>query len=74
MCIRDRYKQAPYQDCTKQQYEELLEVMPTDVAWDSFSDYEKEDLTMGSQELACTANSCEVVDFPSVMPMAAAPQ
>ena len=68
------YKQAPYQDCTKQQYEELLEVMPTDVAWDSFSDYEKEDLTTGSQELACTANSCEVVDFPSVMPMAAAPQ
>ena len=40
--------------------------MPTDVAWDSFSGYEKEDLTIGSQELACTANSCEVVDFPHV--------
>ena len=68
------YKQEPYQDCTKEQYKELLERMPTDVAWDSFSEYEKEDLTTGSQELACTANSCEVVDFPSVMPMAAAPQ
>jgi len=51
----------------------LLDRMPTDVDWDSFSNYEKEDLTTGSQELACTANSCEVVDFPS-MPIAAAPQ
>ena len=65
------YKQEPYQDCTKEQYKELLERMPTDVAWDSFSGYEKEDLTTGSQELACTANSCEVVDFPYVMPLAA---
>ena len=67
------YKQAPYQDCTKEQYKELLDRMPNEVDWDSFSNYEKEDLTTGSQELACTANSCEVVDFPS-MPIAAAPQ
>ena len=60
------YNQEPYQDCTKEQYQELLDRMPTDVAWDSFSGYEKEDLTIGSQELACTANSCEVVDFPHV--------
>ena len=57
------YKQAPYQDCDKQQYEELLERMPTDVNWLALSNYEKEDLTSGSQELACTADSCEVVDI-----------
>ena len=68
------YKQAPYQDCTKEQYTALLAKMPTEVAWDCFSSYEKEDLTMGSQELACTANSCEIVDFPSMPPLAAAPQ
>ena len=68
------YKQEPYQDCTKEQYKELLDKMPTDVTWDEFSAYEKEDLTVGSQELACTADSCEVVDFPSVMPMTAVQQ
>jgi len=68
------YKQAPYQDCTKEQYKDLLDRMPTDVTWDEFSAYEKEDLTVGSQELACTADSCEVVDFPSVMPMTAVQQ
>ena len=68
------YKQAPYQDCTKAQYKELLDKMPTEVDWDCFSSYEKEDLTVGSQELACTANSCEIVDFPSMPPLAAAPQ
>ena len=57
------YKQAPYQDCDKQQYEELLERMPTDVNWLALSNYEKEDLTSGSQELARTADSCEVVDI-----------
>ena len=65
------YNQEPYQDCTKEQYKELLDRMPTVVDWDSFSDYEKEDSTTGSQELACTATSCEVVDFPSVIPLAA---
>ena len=68
------YKQAPYQDCTKEQYKELLDKMPTGVDWEELSAYEKEDLTVGSQELACTADSCEVVDFPSVMPMTALPQ
>jgi ribonucleoside-triphosphate reductase len=68
------YKQAPYQDCTRQQYKELLDRMPTDVDWEEFSAYEKEDLTTGSQELACTATSCEVVDFPSITPLAAASQ
>ena len=68
------YKQAPYQDCDKKAYVELTNKMPTQVAWEEFSNYEKEDLTSGTQELACTADACEIVDFPSVIPLAASPQ
>ena len=68
------YKQAPYQDCNKEAYFRLLEKMPIGVNWESFSSYEKEDLTSGTQELACTADACEVVDFPSVAPLAALSQ
>ena len=68
------YKQAPYQDCNKETYFSLLEKMPIGVNWESFSSYEKEDLTSGTQELACTADACEVVDFPSVVPLAASSQ
>ncbi len=68
------YKQAPYQDCDRDQYAELLSKMPTDVDWKSFGAYEKEDLTSGSQELACTGTICEIVDFPSVTPMTAITQ
>ena len=68
------YKQAPYQDCNKETYFRLLEKMPIGVNWESFSSYEKEDLTSGTQELACTADACEVVDFPSVAPLAALSQ
>ena len=63
------YKQAPYQDCTKEQYKELLLKMPKKVDWESFKDYEKEDTTSGSQELACTAGICEIVDFPAFTPV-----
>jgi ribonucleoside-diphosphate reductase alpha chain len=58
------YKQAPYQDCTKQEYSALKKLMPKNVNWGKLSQYEKEDLTTASQELACTAEGgCEVVDI-----------
>ena len=37
--------------------------MPTNIDWSKLSDYEKEDSTIGSRELACTADACEVVDL-----------
>jgi ribonucleoside-diphosphate reductase alpha chain len=55
------YKQMPYQDCTKEQYEAMLEKMPKDVDWTKLSEYEKRDTTTGTQELSCTAGGCEVV-------------
>ena len=54
------YKQAPYQDCTLLEYSELVKKMPTEVNWSKLSDYEKTDMTIGSQELACSAGSCEI--------------
>jgi ribonucleoside-diphosphate reductase alpha chain len=57
------YKQAPYQDCTKDEYDELVERMPKSVNWELLSKYETQDLTAGAQELACSGNSCEIVDL-----------
>ena len=55
------YQQAPYQDCEKEDYEALLAKMPKDVNWAMLADYEKQDTTTGSQELACSAaGGCEI--------------
>ena len=54
------YKQAPYQDCTEEEYNDLLSKMPKDVDWLKLADYEKSDMTIGSQELACAAGFCEI--------------
>ena len=57
------YKQAPYQDCSKKEYKDLLKQMPKDIDWSDLKGYEVEDNTAGSQTLACSGNSCEVVDL-----------
>ena len=55
------YRQAPYQDCTEEEYNEALKRMPTNVDWAELSKYESQDYTIASQELACTGNSCEII-------------
>ena len=57
------YQQAPYQDCSKTDYKTLLSCMPDKIDWEELSDYEKEDNTAGSQTLACSGDSCEIVDL-----------
>jgi len=54
------YKQAPYQECTKEEHDPLLEKMPQ-LEWDNLSSYEQEDYTTSSQELACSGNSCDII-------------
>ena len=54
------YKQAPYQDCDEKEYNDLLNKMPITVDWNKLSEYEKSDMTVGSQELACSSGSCEI--------------
>jgi ribonucleoside-triphosphate reductase len=55
------YKQAPYQDCTKEEYEFLVDKMPQKVEWIKLAEYEKTDMTIASQELACSSGFCEIV-------------
>jgi len=58
------YQQAPYQDIEREEYLEWQERFGAfKIDWDALSEYEKEDNTSGSRELACTADSCEVVDL-----------
>jgi ribonucleoside-triphosphate reductase len=57
------YQQAPYQDCGKSDYNMLKSVMPERIDWAKLSEYESEDNTAGSQTLACSGDSCEIVDL-----------
>ena len=57
------YQQAPYQDCTKEEYEALLSSMPERIDWEKLSEYEQEDNTAAMQTLACSGDSCEIVDI-----------
>ena len=57
------YQQAPYQDCDEETYQEMLDKMPKRIDWSKLSEYENEDNTSGSQTLACSGDSCEIVDL-----------
>ena len=52
------YQQAPYEDCTKEQYEALLKTTPKTMDWEKFT--EEDDNTTSAQNLACTGGSCEI--------------
>jgi ribonucleoside-triphosphate reductase (thioredoxin) len=58
------YQQAPYQDIDADEYLEWQERYgKLAIDWQALSEYEREDNTSGSRELACTAGVCEVVDL-----------
>ena len=57
------YQQAPYQDCTKEEYNAMLKSSPENIDWNRLMDYEKEDTTAGSQTFACSGDVCEIVDI-----------
>lgn len=57
------YQQAPYQEITADEYNTLQAEMPKNINWDTLGNYEMEDNTQGSQTLACSAGSCELVDI-----------
>jgi ribonucleoside-diphosphate reductase alpha chain len=53
------YRQAPYEEITKEKYEELAATQSLDIDWTQFR--ELTDNTEGAQTLACTGNVCELV-------------
>lgn len=54
------YAQAPYTECTEQEYEELLARMPS-FDWEALAEFERDDATVNTKELACIAGSCELI-------------
>jgi hypothetical protein len=53
------YQLAPYEEITKEKYEELIKNFPK-LDFSELSKYETKDETEGSRELACTAGVCEL--------------
>jgi len=58
------YQQAPYQDINVDEYNDWQQSYSyVELDWNKLTEFEKEDNTTGSRELACTAGVCEVVDL-----------
>jgi len=57
------YQQAPYQEVDKDVYNVLLKAMPKKIDWAGLSEHEKDDNTNAMQTLACSGDSCEIVDI-----------
>lgn len=51
------YRQAPYEECTKEEYEVLKAKVPS-INWEDFK--ELTDNVEGAQMLACTSGTCEI--------------
>jgi ribonucleoside-triphosphate reductase (thioredoxin) len=51
------YQQAPYEPIDAATYKKLVKDFPKEISWDI---EEASDMTEGSQQLACTGNSCEL--------------
>ena len=54
------YRQAPYQEIDKQEFDERTKAMPI-VDWNLLPAFERGDTLTGTQELACTGGVCEIV-------------
>jgi len=57
------YQQAPYQEVDKDAYNVLLKTMPKMIDWAGLSEHEKDDNTNAMQTLACSGDTCEIVDI-----------
>jgi len=53
------YPQAPWEAINEETYNEMLAKMPV-IDWNKLPEYEDDDFTTGSQELACVGGACEI--------------
>lgn len=53
------YQQAPYEEITKEEYDKRTAAFPT-LDWEKLREFEKEDTTTPSHELACAGGACEI--------------
>lgn len=54
------YENAPYEEITKERYEELQESFPKEVNWGRLSEVEHEDGTLIETEFACQGGQCDL--------------
>ena len=54
------YKQAPYTECTEEEYVTMLHAMPV-FDWQELARFEKDDATVNVRELACQSGVCEIL-------------
>jgi ribonucleoside-diphosphate reductase alpha chain len=54
------YQQAPYQEISEMEYNEILDKTPKTLDWNWLTYYETTDGTTGSQELACVSGACDI--------------
>ena len=59
------YTQLPFEEITREEYEERLAAMPEKIDWSLLAQVESQDNTTGSRELACSAGGCDLADGPS---------
>jgi ribonucleoside-triphosphate reductase (thioredoxin) len=52
------YKQAPYEECSEETYNQLRMLVPESVDWSNFKEYD--DNVEGAQMLSCTAGGCSI--------------
>jgi len=55
-----KYEQPPYEEITKEKYEELIKEFPK-IDYNLLSEYELHDETIGNQEMACVGGGCEIL-------------
>lgn len=58
------YRQAPYQECNKEEWQTLSNILPKQIKWtEELTGFEQEDQTVGNQTLACSGDKCDFVDL-----------
>ena len=55
------YRQAPYQEITREEYETMLAKLPTGIDYEALSRLETTDQTLGAQEYACSSGTCDLI-------------
>ena len=59
------YQQAPYEEIGKTDYDMMVKLSPDSIDWTELGAYEEEDNTVAMQSLACSGDTCEIVDIGS---------
>jgi hypothetical protein len=59
------YVQAPYQECSEEDYNELLDRMPKSMDWERLKEFEKNDHTISAKTYACSGSdgACDAADL-----------